>query len=129
MFVFLTLAVVGLLLLLVSAFGGHDTLVLERLPEVIRAFAPVAVAAPLGNIDKVVLVDTGSAEQPTLARYASTVPATLFQTVQAAQALGLDLSGLLGRLGVAPAGDGKTPPLAEVRPVAEPKEAGGGKPR
>jgi hypothetical protein len=67
----------------------------------------------------------GSAEQPTLARYASTVPATLFQT---AQALGLDLSALLGRLGVAPAGDGKTATPPEGRPVAGPKEAGGGKP-
>jgi hypothetical protein len=82
----------------------------------------------MGNIDKVVLVDTGSAEQPTLSRYASTVPATLFQTVQAAQALGLDLSGLLARLGVAPAGDGKTTTLPEGRPAAGPKEAGGGKP-
>jgi flotillin len=110
--------------------SARSLLVLERLPEVIRAFAPVAgaVAAPMGNIDKVVLVDTGSAEQPTLARYASTVPATLFQTVQAAQALGLDLSALLGRLGVAPAGDGKTVTPPEGRPVAGPKEAGGGKP-
>jgi len=109
--------------------SARSLLVLERLPEVIRAFAPVAgaVAAPMGNIDKVVLVDTGSAEQPTLSRYASTVPATLFQTVQAAQALGLDLSGLLGRLGVAPAGDGKTVPRPEVRPAPGPKEAGGGK--
>lgn len=110
--------------------SARSLLVLERLPDVIRAFAPVAgaVAAPMGNIDKVILVDTGSAEQPTLSRYASTVPATLFQTVQAAQALGLDLSALLGRLGVAPAGDGKTVTLPEGGPVAGPKEAGGGKP-
>jgi flotillin len=106
--------------------SARTLLVLERLPDVIRAFAPVAgaVAAPLGNIDKVVLVDTGSAEQPTLSRYASTVPATLFQTVQAAQALGLDLSGLLGKLGVAPAGDGKTVALPEALPAA-PKGVGG----
>ena len=55
------------------------------------------------------------------------MPATLFQTVQAAQALGLDLSGLLGRLGVAPAGDGKTATPPEGRPASGPKEAGGGK--
>ena len=109
--------------------SARSLLVLERLPDVIRAFAPVAgaVAAPMGNIDKVVLVDTGSAEQPTLSRYASTVPATLYQTVQAAQALGLDLSGLLAKLGVAPAGDGKTAPPAEAPPVAGPKEGSGRK--
>ena len=109
--------------------SARSLLVLERLPDVIRAFAPVAgaVAAPMGNIDKVVLVDTGSAEQPTLSRYASTVPATLFQTVQAAQALGLDLSGLLGKLGVAPAGEGKAAAPPVSRPPAGPKEAGGGK--
>jgi len=109
--------------------SARSLLVLERLPDVIRAFAPVAgaVAAPMGNIDKVVLVDTGSAEQPTLSRYASTVPATLYQTVQAAQALGLDLSGLLAKLGVAPAGDGKTAPPAEGPPVAGPKEGSGRK--
>jgi flotillin len=109
--------------------SARSLLVLERLPEVIRAFAPVAgaVAAPMGNIDKVVLVDTGSADQPTLSRYASTVPATLFQTVQAAQALGLDLSGLLSRLGVAPAGEGKPAPPTEGQPVAGPKEGGGRK--
>ena len=92
--------------------SARSLLVLERLPDVIRAFAPVAgaVAAPMGNIDKVVMVDGGSGDQSTLSRFASTVPATLFQTVQAAQALGLDLSGLLGRLGVAPAGEGKPAP-------------------
>jgi flotillin len=106
---------------------ARSLLVLERLPEVIRAFAPVAgaVAAPMGNIDKVVLVDTGSADQPTLSRYASTVPATLYQTLQAAHALGLDLSGLLGRLGAATPGEGKPSPPAEGSPVAG--EGGGRK--
>jgi hypothetical protein len=109
--------------------SARSLLVLERLPEVIRAFAPVAgaVAAPMGNIDKW-SSSTREAPSSPRSRYASTVPATLFQTVQAAGARPRP-PGLLGRLGVAPAGDGKTPPLAEVRPVAEPKEAGGGKPR
>ena len=33
-------------------------------------------------------------------RLASTVPTTMFQVMQAAQALGLDLGVLLGRLGI-----------------------------
>jgi hypothetical protein len=108
---------------------ARSLLVLERLPEVIRAFAPVAgaVAAPMGNIDKVVVVDTGGGDQPTLSRYVSAVPAALFQTLQAAQALGFDLSGLLGRLGVAPAGEGKPASPPERQTGAGAKEGGGRK--
>lgn len=92
-----------------QAFGQLDTsarsmLVLERLPEVIRAFAPVAsaVAAPMGDIDKLVMIDGGggAGSSSSLQRLAGTVPQTLFGLVQTAQAMGLDLSGLLGKLGV-----------------------------
>jgi flotillin len=84
--------------------SAKTMLVLERFPEVIRAFAPVAgaVAAPLGNIDKLVMVDGGGAEGSSpLNRLAGTVPATMFNLVQSAQALGLDMTALLGKLGVA----------------------------
>jgi flotillin len=82
--------------------NARTMLVLERLPDVIRAFAPVAgaVAAPMGNIDKVVMVDGGGEGTSTLKRYADTVPATMFSVIQTAQALGLDVSGLLKKLGV-----------------------------
>ena len=90
-----------------QAFAALDEsaktmLVLERFPEVIRAFAPVAgaVAAPLGNIDKLVMVDGGGEGSSPLHRLAGTVPATMFNLVQSAQALGLDVSALLGKLGV-----------------------------
>jgi flotillin len=91
-----------------QAFAALDDsaktmLVLERFPEVIRAFAPVAgaVAAPLGNIDKLVMVDGGGGDGSSpLHRLAGTVPATMFNLVQSAQALGLDVSALLGKLGV-----------------------------
>jgi flotillin len=89
-------------------------LVLERFPEVIRAFAPVAgaVAAPLGNIDKLVMVDGGSGhgDGGTLARLASAVPTTMFQLLQTSRALGLDLTGLLGKAGVKEEGDGRAAP-------------------
>lgn len=79
-------------------------LVLERFPEVIKAFAPVAgaVAAPLGNIDKLVMLDSGGSGDGanTLNRLANTVPTTMFRLMQTAQALGIDLSGLLGKIGI-----------------------------
>jgi len=93
-----------------QAFASLDEsaktmLVLERFPEVIRAFAPVAgaVAAPLGNIDKLIMVDGGGGGEGSspLHRLAGTVPSTIFNLVQTAQAMGLDVSALLGKLGVA----------------------------
>jgi len=82
--------------------SAKTMLVLERFPEVIRAFAPVAgaVAAPLGNIDKLVMVDGGGEGGSALNRLAGTVPSTIFNLVQTAQAMGLDVSALLGKLGV-----------------------------
>jgi flotillin len=82
--------------------GARTMLVLERLPDVIKAFAPVAgaVAAPMGNIDKVIMVDGGGEGSSTLKRFADTVPSTMFSVLQTAQALGLDISGLLKKLGV-----------------------------
>jgi hypothetical protein len=46
----------------------------------------------------------------TLARLASTVPTTMFQLLQTSKALGLDLTGLLGKAGVKEEGDGRTAP-------------------
>jgi flotillin len=82
--------------------SARTMLILERLPDVIKAFAPVAgaVAAPMGNIDKVIMVDGGGEGASTLRRFADTVPATMFSVLQTAQALGLDISGLLKKLGV-----------------------------
>lgn len=80
--------------------SARALLVLERLPLVVQAFAPVAgaVAAPMGNIDKLVMIDGGAGGPggSSLQRLATTVPTTLFQLIQTAQSLGLDLSGVLG---------------------------------
>ncbi len=92
--------------------SSRTLLVLERFPEVIRSFAPVAgaVAAPLGNIDKLVMIDSGAANgNSTVSRLASTVPTTMFQVMQTAQALGLDTSALLGKLGVRQEEEPKAP--------------------
>ena len=83
--------------------SAKTMLVLDRFPEVIRAFAPVAgaVTAPLGNIDKLVMVGGGGGEGSSpLHRLAGVGPATIFNLVQSAQALGLDVNALLGKLGV-----------------------------
>ena len=69
--------------------SARALLVLERYPEIIKAFAPVAsaVAAPLGNIDKLVMIDSGGSGDGngTVNRLASTVPTTMFQVMQAAR--------------------------------------------
>ncbi len=84
--------------------SAKTMLILERLPEVIKAFAPVAgaVAAPLGNIDKLVMLDSGGSTDSAnpLARLANTVPTTMFNLLQAAQAVGIDISGLLSKIGI-----------------------------
>jgi flotillin len=108
--------------------AGKTMLVLERLPEIIKEFSTVmgAIAAPMGNIDKVVMIDSGSggnAGGSSMSRYAGTVPGVLFDLLQKAGALGIDLSGLLQRAGiqVIDADAAKTaapapPPAAEGRP-------------
>lgn len=96
--------------------SSRTLLVLERFPELIKAFAPVAgaVAAPLGNIDKLVMIDGGGGGEGggTVNRLAQTVPTTMYQVMQLSQALGLDMSVLLGKLGIRPEEE-KTPPKKE----------------
>jgi len=92
--------------------SSRTLLVLERFPDLIKAFAPVAgaVAAPLGNIDKLVMIDGGGGGDGggTVNRLAQTVPTTMYQVMQLSQALGLDLSLLLGKLGIKPEDETKS---------------------
>ncbi|HUM01330.1 MAG TPA: SPFH domain-containing protein [Thermoanaerobaculia bacterium] len=96
--------------------SSRTLLVLERFPELIKAFAPVAgaVAAPLGNIDKLVMIDGGGGGEGggTVNRLAQTVPTTMYQVMQLSQALGLDMSVLLGKLGIRP--EEETKPAKKV---------------
>jgi flotillin len=95
--------------------SSKTMLILERFPEIVKAFAPVAgaVAAPLGNIDKLVMIDGGGDGSSTLGRLASTVPTTMFNLMQTANALGLDMSGLLGKVGIQEHNGGKAAPKKE----------------
>lgn len=79
--------------------------ILEKLPAIIESSAPVfnAVASPLGNIDKVVVIEQGGAGngQGGVNRFASTAPAVVFGFLQQLEALGIDVSAMLKQLGVA----------------------------
>jgi flotillin len=79
--------------------------ILERLPAIIQASTGVfaAVAAPLGNIDKVVVIDQGGGNgsgSSGMTRLANTGPAVVFNLLQQLQALGLDIPTILNQLGV-----------------------------
>jgi flotillin len=80
--------------------------ILEKLPSVLQASAGIfgAVAAPLGNIDKVVVIEQGNGAGGDgtggIGRIARTGPALVFSLLQQLQALGLDLPTVLSQLGV-----------------------------
>jgi flotillin len=78
--------------------------ILERLPGIIESSTGVfgAVAAPLGNIDKLVVIDQGNGSPGSsgVGRLAQTGPAMVFNLLQQLQALGLDLPGVMQQLGI-----------------------------
>jgi flotillin len=88
--------------------------VLEKLPAIIEASSGVfgAVAAPLGNIDKLVVIDQGGTDgdggSGSLGRLAKTSPAVVFNVLQQLEALGLNVPGVLQQLGISPASAGLT---------------------
>jgi flotillin len=101
---------------------------LEKLPSVLQASAGIfgAVAAPLGNIDKVVVIEQGNGvggdSTGGIGRIARTGPALVFSLLQQLQALGLDIPTVLMQLGME---GGKPAPAA--KPAAPRAEESGGK--
>jgi flotillin len=89
--------------------------ILEKLPAIIEASTGVfgAVAAPLGNIDKLVVIDQGGANGESgssgLGRLAKTSPAVVFSLLQQLEALGLNVPTVMQQLGVNPAAVGSAP--------------------
>ncbi len=85
--------------------------VLEKLPGIIEASAPVfkAVSEPLGNIDKVVMIDNGGNGNGNgtsgINRFAQTGPTVVFSLLQQLQALGLNVPEILAQLGIQQNGD------------------------
>jgi flotillin len=80
--------------------------VLEKLPAILQASSGIfgAVAAPLGNIDKLVVIDQGSGSadggSSGLARLAKTSPTLVFNLLQQLEALGLNVPTLMQQLGL-----------------------------
>jgi flotillin len=76
--------------------------VLEKLPAIIEASAGIfgAVAAPMGNIDKVVVIDQGGGNGSSgVSRLATTGPAVVFNLLQQLEALGINVPALVEQLG------------------------------
>ncbi len=79
---------------------------LEKLPAVLQASAGIfgAVAAPLGNIDKVVVIEQGNGNSANgtggIGRIAQSGPSLVFGLLQQMQALGLDIPTVLAQLGL-----------------------------
>ncbi|HWN07919.1 MAG TPA: SPFH domain-containing protein [Pyrinomonadaceae bacterium] len=81
--------------------------ILEKLPSIIEATAPAlkAISEPLGNIDKVVMIDHGGGDLNGrggggLNRFAQTGPTMIYGLLQQLQALGLNVPEILKQLGV-----------------------------
>lgn len=77
--------------------------ILEKLPAILQATAPVfgAVAAPLGNIDKVVVIEQGNGGgQSGISRFASTGPSVIFGLLQQLESLGINVPSMLAQLGI-----------------------------
>jgi flotillin len=81
--------------------------ILERLPGILQASASIfgAVAAPLGNIDKVIVIEQGNGNgngQGGISHFASTAPSVIFGLLQQLEAFGLNLPSLISQLGIQP---------------------------
>lgn len=81
--------------------------ILEKLPSIIEATAPAlrAISEPLGNIEKVVMIDHGGGDgngggAGGLNRFAQTGPTMIYGLLQQLQALGLNVPDILKQLGV-----------------------------
>lgn len=97
--------------------------ILEKLPSIIEASAPVfrAVAEPLGNIDKVVMIDggngNGDGHSSGINRFAQTAPTLIFSLLQQLQALGLNWPEVMSQLGINQNGETDAKPVSPIKPV------------
>ncbi|MFN7937842.1 MAG: SPFH domain-containing protein [Bryobacteraceae bacterium] len=79
--------------------------ILEKLPAIIESSSGVfsAVAAPLGNIDRMVVIDNGGSGpngSSGLNKIAQATPTVIFGLLQQLQAMGLDVPTILQQLGM-----------------------------
>ncbi len=111
--------------------------ILEKLPSIIESSAPVfkAVAEPLGNIDKVVMIDNGNGDGKSggINRFAQTTPQLIFSILQQLDALGLSVPEVLEQLGIKqdekavqaakPVAKDAPPVKNDIPPAAQPPKA------
>ena len=96
--------------------------ILEKLPAIIEASTGVfgAVAAPMGNIDKLVVIDQGGANgdggSGSLSRLAKTSPAVVFNVLQQLEAFGLNVPTVMQQLGINPATISEPKPPTAAKP-------------
>jgi len=88
-------------------------------PAILQASSGIfgAVAAPLGNIDKVVVIDQGSGDGASsgIGRLARAGPTVVFSLLQQLEALGLNVPSLLQQLGVHQSNGGVPPDSSVVK--------------
>lgn len=81
--------------------AGTTQMILEKLPAIVSSLAPVMgeIAKPMSNIDKVVIIDGGAGGQG-VGKFVDNVPRTLFSLLQSTEAMGIDMKGLLEKIGI-----------------------------
>jgi flotillin len=102
--------------------------ILEKMPAIIEASSGIfsAVAAPLGNIDKLVVIDQGNGHADGgsggLGRIAKTSPAVVFSLLQQLEALGLNIPSVMQQLGMKPPSPPAPPPDEPTAPLPAPRK-------
>lgn len=101
--------------------------ILEKLPGIIEATAPAlkAISEPLGNIEKVVMIDSGGNSNgggsSGLNRFAQTGPTMIYTLLQQLQALGLNVPDMLKQLGTTDV-DGSSVPVTTEPETTKPQK-------
>ena len=95
--------------------------ILEKLPSIIEATAPAlkAISEPLGNIDKVVMIDHAGdgngGGSGGLKRFEQTGPTMIYTLLQQLQALGLNVPDILKQLGTTNGADVQAVPVEATK--------------
>lgn len=110
-------------------------MILEKAPQLIQelgaatqqGLTPLAelgkgIGTGMGNIDKVNIIDMGGAKdgKDALTRYAMTVPDVLFTILARMKTVGIDVDGLLRKVGIDPSKVGELVASTPGEPKAEP---------
>ncbi len=96
--------------------GATLQLILNKIPSILDKVPPIVAEAakPLGDIDKVVIIDNGGSGSG-MQKFASQAPAVLLGLLQTAKEMGLNPEAMLSKVGI------KATDIAETAP-AEKKE-------